>query len=61
MIAAARAPLTWSYTSINSDVIANGADSWADYPGLSVDAAGNIYITTNLFSHSTGTYEGSRL
>jgi hypothetical protein len=53
--------LTWKYTSINSDVIANGADSWADYPGLSVDGTGNIYVTANLFDHATGNYQGSRL
>src|SRR5207248_5624910 len=56
------APLTWTYTSINSDVFAGtSTDSWADYPGLAVDGAGNIYITANLFTHSTGSYQGSRL
>ncbi|HKF73165.1 MAG TPA: hypothetical protein VKB68_15540, partial [Stellaceae bacterium] len=56
------APLTWSYTSINSDIITgNGADCWADFPGLSVDGSGNIYITANLFDHATGNYQGSRL
>ena len=54
--------LTWKYTSINSDVFAGTSiDSWADYPGLSVDGAGNIFVTTNLFTHSTGSYQGSRL
>jgi hypothetical protein len=55
------APLTWSYSSINSDVItANGANCWADYPGLATDGT-NIYITANLFDHATGNYQGSRL
>jgi len=55
------APLTWSYSSINSDVItANGANCWADYPGLATDGT-NIYVTANLFDHATGNYQGSRL
>jgi hypothetical protein len=52
---------TWRYHAINSRLIINGAQRWADFPGLGVDANA-IYITANMFSFgATNIFNGSRL
>ena len=38
----------WWFTAINSKININGADHWADYPGLGLDDKA-IYITANMF------------
>ena len=52
---------TWRYQAISAKLNIGGADTWADYPGLAVDA-GAIYITANMFTFGIeGQYAGSRL
>src|SRR6266576_3139083 len=50
----------WTFAKINSDLVVNGADSWADFPQIATDGQA-IYITANMFSHAGGVFEGSRL
>jgi hypothetical protein len=35
--------------------------SWADFPQAALDSSGNIYVTANMFSFSSGQFTGSRL
>lgn len=50
---------TW-YVSQFSTVVNTGEDNWADYPGFAVDDKA-VYITTNLFGFSSGSYNGARV
>jgi hypothetical protein len=52
-------PADWYTFSINSAVTI-GSATWADFPGLAVDEEA-IYITTNQFTFSAGTFAGHRL
>ena len=51
---------TWYYQAINSEFTISSTAYWFDYPGLAVDEEG-VYITGNLFTHTGGTYGGTRL
>lgn len=51
----------WNTQALNAAESVNGNASWADFPGLSVDGHGAVYVTTNLFSFGAGSYQGSRL
>ncbi len=50
----------WIFSEFNTVVNISGTDYWADYPGFAVDEEA-VYITTNLFSFSGGTFGGSRV
>jgi hypothetical protein len=50
------------FTTISIDATkASTASAWADFPQVGLDNAGHIYITSNLFTFSGGSYVGSRL
>jgi hypothetical protein len=51
---------SWYFLAINSKITVSGSSSWADYPGLAVDDKA-VYITGNMFSFSSGSYQGTRL
>lgn len=42
---------TWYYTTLNTEETIGSNQSWADFPGLSVDSEA-IYFTTNMFAHN---------
>jgi uncharacterized repeat protein (TIGR01451 family) len=52
----------WNFGFINSELLVNGVNSWADFPGLAIDEEG-IYITANMFGFDAGNdgFQGSRL
>ena len=50
---------TWYYTAINSKITIGGFETWADYPGFSVNTDA-IFITNNMFSFG-GSSKGERL
>ena len=50
----------WWFTAINSKININGADHWADYPGLGLDDKA-IYITANMFRFPSTGSGGVRL
>ena len=51
---------TWYATSINSKINIGGNDTWADYPGFSVDEQA-VYITNNMFTFGANSFRGTRL
>ena len=51
---------TWIFSEFNTLVNLSGSDYWADYPGFAVDEEA-IYITTNLFGFSSGSFGGARV
>lgn len=51
---------TWHFLAIEGKINIGGTDSWADYPGLSVDEEA-IYITNNQFAFGTNAFLGNRL
>jgi hypothetical protein len=50
----------WYMAAINSALTISGVNSWADYPGFEVDEEA-VYITANMFSFSSSTFQGSYL
>jgi hypothetical protein len=50
----------WYFVAINSAVTIGTVNSWADYPGFEVDEEA-VYITANMFSFSSDTFQGTRL
>lgn len=50
----------WTYEAASTSYSINGVATWADQPLVSVDGH-NIYVTTNQFSSSTGSYKGDVL
>ncbi len=51
---------TWYCTTINSKLMIDSADRWADYPGFAVDEEA-VYITANMFGFGGGSFAGTRL
>ena len=50
----------WRYHAINSRLIINGGQRWADFPMVGVDANA-VYITANMFTFgTTNSFSGSR-
>jgi hypothetical protein len=49
----------WYQININSDVVIDGVNCWADYPGFEVDEEA-VYITGNMFGFAGGSF-GVRL
>jgi hypothetical protein len=52
----------WCYQRIDSKMMIDGVNSWADYPGLGVDEDA-VYITNNMFAFEAGggAFKGVRL
>lgn len=52
----------WTYRGIDSKLRIGTTDTWADFPGLAVDAQA-IYVTANMFdfASSPNIFQGSRL
>ena len=50
----------WNQFFINSAIVIDGNNAWADYPGLEVDEEA-VYVTNNMFKFSDRTNVGVRL
>ncbi|HLM57724.1 MAG TPA: hypothetical protein VK422_16580 [Pyrinomonadaceae bacterium] len=55
---------TWFFNTLNTEETINGRQTWADFPGLTVDSEA-VYFTTNQFAHNNqtqaGVFQGQRL
>jgi hypothetical protein len=49
----------WHVQHFNTSLTVGGQLSWADFPQVGLDNAGNLYLTANMFSFSGGQYGGT--
>jgi hypothetical protein len=51
----------FSIQHFNTALTVGGNLSWADFPQVGLDNAGNLYLTANMFSFSGGQFGGTRM